>query len=372
MFPDSTRWDGETRTVIITYEEKIPEIVEIEGAVITLANAEAGSEKYAIYGGNCAFDTVADPLNASNKVYSFASTVTEKASWTYMWYSTAYKAGQRYLVEFDVMFTKDAQGDTPEKASAGICFKYATQAENYNKDHGVGITEKVPTGVWHHYALVTTIPSDYTGAEGAFGIFAEPYTKDGADHQIAMSMLLDNISVVPYSGAEADGFVGGANTTPAPEEKAEDNFDYEAATGLVFDFNGDNQDFAVPANKVFKAENGVFVFKTNHKDPQIVTDKLSVDTASCKTVLVRFKYKNNDSCDAFNIFFTTDSSAEYAEDKAVYLNYSDCYVDAEGYTWAKFDVGAHKNWKGICTGLRFDPANTSGGEYEVEKIVFVQ
>ncbi len=373
-------WDDSTKTVLITYEEEEKEIVEVPGAIITNANAEPEAEKYAIYPSSAELTIVEDDRDPSNHVYSLDATVADRASWTYLWYDTDFKAGQTYKVEFDLKVGKTVLDGDIAKASLGVCFRYATESENV-KDHGVAPTLILDNSEWNHITVIAAIPSDYVYENTTrFGIYGNPIVVDGYDHNIAIDFMLDNISCVPYDGnlaagtyinedlVTADKPQQGSNTPIATSPK---DFDYANATGIEYVFENDLLGWgAAGATPAFEGGNLVLTSPENGTDPQIAISDLKIDASEYNAVIVRFKPdavgKNT------NMFFATDENPDFSESKAVYIDIPDLVADEEGFVWVMFDFSGNSAWSGNVSKLRFDPVHAAGGVSVVDKIVVIK
>ena len=354
-------WEDSTKTVKITYEEKTNTVDKVDGAIITLANAEPETADVAVYADGAEMKVVEDARDAANHVYDLKANVTDKASWTYLWFNTNdYKPGQKYKVEYDVCVTGNVAGaDMVDKiVTVGTCFKYSTSDGENNKDHGMGgVTFEGTDGKkWAHVSLVGEIPSTYVeGSATRFGIYVNPIKVDGYDHNVAVSFQIDNLSVLPFNG----------------EETKIENIDFSKITCVVYDFKADEDLGWKPAgSKIsFDGDDMVLTADEGSTDPQITLSDLSLKAADYNAFVVRFKPDTTVGAKQTNAFFATDGEPTLGESKAIYLNLDTCYVDDDGYTWAVFKFGDNPSWSGTVTTLRFDPVHGVGGVSKIDKII---
>jgi len=258
-------WDGETRTVTIDFtvpeekpeEEEKPEVVErpeVDGAIITLADAEAGSEKYALYASGSILSVVADADKEGNNVYELKSNVTDKPSWTYIWLNTDFKAGQKYIIEFDAKVISDCFGDKVDTSCFfGNCFQYAA-GDVGNKDHALGGVNAAKSGEWVHSKVIATIPGDYVSGSAKFGVYTNPVDKSGYDYKVSLNYQIDNISVLPYTGSLPDGVV---KDDAAAADVDVSKFDYENAKGIEYNFEKDLDGWKAAGIDTAEAKDGV-------------------------------------------------------------------------------------------------------------------
>ena len=354
-------WEDSTKTVKITYEEKTNTVEKIDGAIITLANAEPETADVAVYANGAEMKVVEDARDATNHVYDLKANVTDKASWTYLWFNTNdFKAGQKYKVEYDVCVTGNvANADMADmKVFVGTCFKYSTSDGDTNKDHAMGgITFEGPDGKkWAHVSLTAEIPATYVeGSDTRFGIYANPVKVDGYAHNVAVSFQIDNLSVVPAEAATVKN----------------DDIDYANLTGIVYDFKADDALGWKPAgSKIsYDGDDMVLTANENSKDPQITITQLTIKASDYNAMVVRFKPDTTVGAKQTNAFFATDSEPSLSESKCLYVDLSTLYVDDDGYTWAVFKFGDNPSWSGTVTALRFDPVHYCGGAHKIDKII---
>ena len=351
-------WEDSTKTVKITYAT----VEKIHGAIITLANAEPETADVAVYSADAVMTVVEDERDSSNHVYNLESNVTDRASWTYFWYKTNdYKAGQKYKVEYDVCVTGNVAGAdmADKKVFVGTYFKYSTSDGENNKDHGIGgITFEKNLGNWAHVTLVAEIPENYVnGDDTRFGIYGNPIITSEYDHQIALNFQLDNVSAVPYDG------------TDKPDAPSE--IDFANLTGVVYDFKADQALGWTPTNSniSFDGEDMVVTSDEDTTDPHITANKLSIKSGDYNAVVVRFKPDTTVGAKQANAYFTTDTETSFSEDRSIYLDFTDMYVDSADYKWAVFQFGDNPLWTGTVTGIRFDPVSAAGGVHRIDKII---
>ena len=283
-------------------------------------------------------------------------------SWTYLWGETTgvMKAGQKYLISFDIMHKCAADGSVPEKSSTGICFRFADSAEDGNvKDHGIGRVELVP-GEWKHVDWIYTVPATMNETMASkFGIFANP---DDATSS-AMSFYLDDISVVPYDGSTEDGAVLDASVL----EKL-DNFSFDTSKGLAIDLSTLKMGGCTAT-----VDGGVLtmVAGEGQGDPQATLENPGIDAEKYPIIAVRFKIENlaNEKTD-FQIYFATEADPNLSEKKSVHVKYDSCKKLGD-YLVGYFTMSQCDEWTGKVTHLRFDPANSSG-TFTIAQAMFVE
>ena len=273
-------------------------------------------------------------------------------------YGRALKAGQKYLISFDIMHKCAADGSVPAKSSTGICFKFADSADDGNvKDHGIGRVELVP-GEWKHVDWIYTVPATMDESKASkVGIFANP---DDATSS-AMSFYLDDISFVPYDGTLEDGAVADASLL----EKL-DNFSFDTSKGLPIDLS---------TLKLSGCEgevtDGVLKLEATGGDPQALLSDLSLDADKYPIIAVRFKVENmaNEKTD-FQIYFATEADPKLSEKKSVHVKYDSCKKMGD-YLVAYFTMSQCDEWTGKVNMVRFDPANSSG-TFTIAQAMFVE
>lgn len=174
-----------------------------EGTLIADANAE-GEDPLCGYplvaSGAKELQIVKDPKNADNNVYYLEATVTDRKSWTYLWCDVNFKPGETYMIKYDILIEKDANGEAVATSATDACFRFADTSENDGnvKDHGIDNTSIVP-GEWTTISMAYALPKTLdTSKQMRFGIFANPISECG------VSFYVDNISVRPFVPETAD------------------------------------------------------------------------------------------------------------------------------------------------------------------------
>lgn len=101
-----------------------------------------------------------------------------------------------------------------------------------------------------------------------------------------------------------------------------------------------------------------------NNDPHIVSsDYLNKDITNAKKLMIRLK--NSTNSDMAQIYFTTNSSTVFAENKRVNFE----IVPNSEYTDYIIDMGVNSNWDGTLKRLRVDPSTSvSSGAFEIDFI----
>ncbi len=359
----TVNWVNYTREVHVwSAEVELDLTSQVEGALVNFIDAESKKLPKGITAtGVNELQFVENPTEAGDTVYYLETNVAAGTkSWTYLWGETtgAMKAGQKYLISFDIMHKCAADGSVPAKSSTGICFKFADTADDGNvKDHGIGRVELVP-GEWKHVDWIYTVPAtmDETKASKV-GIFANP---DDATTS-AMSYYLDDISFVPYDGTLDDGAVADASLL----EKL-DSFSFDTSKGLPIDLAA-----LTLGGCEGEVTDGVLKLEATGGDPQATLADLSIDAAKYPIIAVRFKVENlaNENTD-FQIYFATEADPNLSEKKSVHVKYDSCKKMGD-YLVGYFTMSQCDEWAGKVTKVRFDPANSTG-TFTIAQAMFVQ
>ena len=267
------------------------------------------------------------------------------------------KAGQKYLISFDIMHKCAADGSVPSASSTGICFKYADSAEDSNvKDHGIARVELVP-GEWKSVNYIYQVPETMLEDKASkFGIFANP---DEAT-QSAMNFYIDDISVVPYDG-DMIGFVEDAKVLDALK-----NFSFDTSKGNEIDLST-----LTIGGAEGTVEGGVLTMVATTGDPQATLSDANIDADKYPIIAVKFKKENlaNENTD-FQIYFATEADPKLSEKKSVHVKY-DAFKPFGDYMVGYFTMSACEEWTGKVITVRFDPAN-SEGTFIIGQAMFVE
>ena len=359
----TVNWVNYTREVHVwSPEVELDLTAQVEGALFNFADAEnKKTPKGVTATGVNELQFVENPTEAGDTVYFLETNVAAGTkSWTYIWSETTgvMKAGQKYLISFDIMHKCAADGSVPAKSSTGICFKYANSAEDGNvKDHGITRVELVP-GQWKSVNYIYTVPETMLEDKASkFGIFANP---DEATTS-AMSFYLDDISVIPYDGTLDDGFVEDASILEKLKE-----FSFDTSKGLEIDLESLKIGGAEAT-----VEDGVLTMVATSGDPQATLGDLSLDAAKYPIIAVKFKIEklDNENTD-FQIYFATEADPKLSEKKSVHVKYDSFQKNGE-YLVGYFTMSQCDEWSGKVTSLRFDPANSTG-TFVISQAMFVE
>ena len=375
------QWDAASRTVILTKEEKVEEVVEEkkDDNVLFVLTGEnfTGNEGYTFTGGvSIVPEVVADFEDENNKVLFLHTDYTEKQSWTYFRNNVVnLEAGKRYLISYRVSVEKDAADSDIAVGSIGLCLRYGdtnceTHADNTNgtsKDHGVYQIKNVP-GTWTQVNYIFTIPETFVASEtNGVGIFANPM------NNLPVCYYLDDVTMSVYEGPAEDG-PQTAESLKAAENMAAFNIDN--AKGVAFDFD-DSYDLKVVSasekavadgNIVMSGVDGFVDLIVGFNDLAYAADKYSA-------IAVRFKadlkgVSSHPKASAVQIYFTTDAEPNLSEGKSTTVQHSACIQDGE-WLVAYVPVATNESWKGTVTSFRIDPANDEGTVI-IDKVVLVE
>ncbi len=360
-------WVNYTREVHVWSPEVVIDLTsQVEGALINLIDAESKKQPKGITAtGVNELQFVENPTEAGDTVFYLETNVPAGTkSWTYLWGETTavMKAGQQYLISFDIMHKCAADGSVPAKSSTGICFKFADSADDGAvKDHGIGRVDLVP-GEWKHVDWLYTVPAtmDETMASKV-GIFANP---DDAT-QSAMSFYLDDVSFVPFDGNLDDGLVA----DPSLVEKMS-NMSFDVSKGIEIDLNA--LTFGGCEASINEKGAAVMVAAEGQGDPQATYANISIDAAKYPVIAILFKKENlaNENTD-FQIYFDTADGSGLSEKKSIHLTYDKFTSFNDEYDVGYFFMSLNEDWKGTVTKIRLDPANSSG-TFTIGQAMFVE
>ena len=359
----TVNWVSHTREVHVWSPEPEIDIAnQVEGALFNFADAESKRTPAGVTAtGVNELQFVENPSESGDTVFYLETNVPAgQKSWTYIWSETTgvMKAGQKYLISFDIMHKCAADGSVPAKSSTGICFKFADTADDGNvKDHGITRVDLVP-GQWKSVNYLYTVPATMDETKASkFGIFANP---DDAT-QSAMSFYLDDISVVPYEGTLEDGFVEDASILEKLKE-----FSFDTSKGLPIDLEA-----LVIGGATGEVNDGVLTIIAEGGDPQATLANISIDAAKYPIIAVKCKIENlaNENTD-FQIYFATEADSKLSEKKSVHVKY-DAFQKVGDYMVGYFTMTQCDEWSGNVTNIRLDPAN-SAGTFTIAQAMFVE
>lgn len=359
----TVNWVNYTREVHVwSPEAELDLAAQVEGALFNFADAESKKTPKGVTAtGVNELQFVENPTEAGDTVFYLETNVAAGTkSWTYLWSETTgvMKAGQQYLISFDIMHKCAADGSVPAKSSTGICFKFADSAEDGNvKDHGITRVELVP-GEWKSVNYIYQVPETMLEDKASkFGIFANP---DDAT-QSAMSFYIDDISVVPYDGDMGNGFVEDPKVLDALK-----NFSFDTSKGKEIDLSA-----LTIGGAEGSVEGGVLTIVATSGDPQATLSDANIDAAKYPIIAVKFKIEElkNENTD-FQIYFATEADNKLSEKKSVHVKY-DSFKPFGDYMVGYFNMADCDEWAGKVTSVRFDPAN-SEGKFVIGQAMFVE
>ncbi len=353
-------WDAATRTVVLT-SPVVPTVELPEGTILYLTG-ENYSDEVGVWGeNNVGITVVENPDKEGDKVLYLETNVTEKQAWNYLWYPCEYVPGQRYLITYSARPANDAFGNPIVQASFGTCVR------TNGADKGVG-SHVAEGGAWKNIAVIHTIPEDIDLAKDMrFGIFASPVEVAGYDHNLAWSFYVDNISVVPYDGAEEDGIKDASVFMGPTGAGVPTGFDIDSAAGVEVDLS------KLSSTKGSYVKDKGFVFEAAEEDadPLVIINGLNLDASKYCAVAVEFKKVSAAKAYTSQAFFTTTSSDSVSEEKSVRQLYSDAAPVADGFMVSYYDFSENAEWKGTVNMIRFDPGD-GAGEWIVTKIKVIE
>ena len=359
----TVNWVNYTREVHVwSPEVEIDLSTQVEGALFNFADAESKRVPAGVTATSAdEILFVENPTQAGDTVFYLESNVAPGTkSWNYIWSETTgkMKAGQKYLISFDIMHKCAADGSVPAKSSTGICFKFADSAEDSNvKDHGITRVDLVP-GEWKNVNYIYQVPETMLEDKASkFGIFANP---DEAT-QSAMNFYIDDISVVPYDGDMGNGFV----EDPAVLDSLK-NFSFDTSKGKEIDLST-----LTIGGAEGTVEGGVLTMVSTSGDPQATLSDANIDADKYPIIALKFKKENlaNENTD-FQIYFATEADPKLSEKKSVHVKY-DAFKPFGDYMVGYFTMSACEEWSGKVITVRFDPAN-SEGTFIIGQAMFVE
>ncbi len=118
-----------------------------------------------------------------------------------------------------------------------------------------------------------------------------------------------------------------------------------------------------PMNHIdnWQIANDAVTFNICGVDPYLICEGVNVD--ACRYPYITIAYATNDLADQAQMFYMTDSSMTYTNDKSLTFNISNSH---DKYTY-KFDLSDNPSWKNIVTLLRLDPAHYPA-QYEKDHV----
>ncbi len=344
-------WEADTRTVLITTpaveeeKEDAPSSVKLTGEngnTIGILADPANNKDNGFYG-NMNLEVVADPDDANNNVFKVSANKAG-GQYSYIWNKMEFKAGEKYLVEFDARIVSLYDGTEVDEARVDCCMHYA------KKDHGFG-GGVVSSSSWTHISVSCTIPEDYTYTAGddAFGIYGDP--KEGQ----SITYLLDNITVAPITD-ELQQML--SDKAKAEAEAAATK--YKVVSTITFE---NQEDWTV--GKIDNvAFNGSVTGTSQTGDPTL-NKKTPVGINIDNVVAIRIKAKIPTGT-SMEIFFSTETNRTFAESKK--FTVASAGNEVADYIIKTTDNG---NWNGMLYGLRVDPVTSAGLDFEVVSVEFL-
>lgn len=354
------QWDAATRTVVLT-KPAAPAVELPEGTILYLTG-ENYSDEVGVWGENNVGITVVDnPDKEGDKVLYLETQVQDKQVWNYLWYSCEYVPGQSYLITYSARPANDAFGNPVVQSSFGTCVR------TNGADKGVG-SHAAEGGAWKNIAVIYTIPEDIDLAKDMrFGIFASPAEVAGYDHNLAWSFYVDNISVVPYDGAEEDGIKDASLFMGPTGAGVPTGFNIDTAAGLEVDLS------KLFSTKGSYVKDTGFVFEAAEEDADslVIINGLNLDASKYCAVAVEFKKVSAAKAYTSQAFFTTNSSDTVSEEKSARQLYSDAAPAADGFMVSYYDFSENAEWNGTVNMIRFDPGD-GAGNWIVTKIKVIE
>ena len=327
--------------------------------------------EYAHSTGAPELQVVSDPEDSTNEVYYLKSEIYNKTSWTYFWIPGNFKAGERYIVDFDIYFDTDVFGNeiVDATASAGVCFRYGDFADNESgeaSDHGKTIDGKtsnisIVPKTWTHATYIYEMPYTLNPDEKMlFGVFANPVVASGYDYSLPVNFYIDNVSVERYEGKLGNGLLP---------------FSIDHAKGIILDMDADdgNFDFEMCSHEFKDGELIVTAIGEEQEDPRIYYSFASaLDCDDYSKIAIKFKAEGVESGkDHVAVYYITEDDMYFSQSKCVISAYKSLSVDEDGYYIALLDMGSNSSWNGNLKKIRIDPGN-GNGVYTVDKVVVIK
>ena len=151
--------------------------------------------------------------------------------------------------------------------------------------------------------------------------------------------------------------VDGARSRPSPLVP-------RVAEAIAFDFDQGLEGW-IAASQIedLRVENGTLTGHATGGDPYLHRVRLKVNGDRCPAVRVRARATSGQG---IALFWVTEDSPEWAENKAIHLG----FTPGPGFREHLFDVGKHPLWSGkTITGIRLDPIEGgSGGDFEIDYV----
>ena len=132
-----------------------------------------------------------------------------------------------------------------------------------------------------------------------------------------------------------------------------------------FDRMGDCEGFTFQNNAGYVYD-GSFNVKVTGYDNAVKNMNLDIDLSPYSKVVVRIRYKTDAGIANPQIYFQTKSMPEMTEKASVKIFSQTNDTKGEFFEFT-FDLSQHDDWKGVLTGIRFDPFHGMG-EYSIDYI----
>ena len=119
----------------------------------------------------------------------------------------------------------------------------------------------------------------------------------------------------------------------------------------------------------WSVNNGILFDDPKNTDPHIKSPDIFVDASVLKYVKLRIASNALDNNGA--IYFKTNSSNSYSEDKKITFTVSNCSLCSNApFKNYSINLGTHPKWNGKITGIRVDPANAGKTGTNTDSIGF--
>jgi hypothetical protein len=186
------------------------------------------------------------------------------------------------------------------------------------------------------------------------GSYIEPHAEYGFEYLDAVRRVF-----APQAGPHVDMAPADVGLGP-----------YDVPRGVLrtawdFQADGDTQGWrgAMQIGE-FRAQGGMLRFTATGTDPALNSPPIEVDSADYATVVVRMQAEQDDQG---QLFWATTSSRVSGQSSISFK----VIGDGKPHEY-RIDVGSHRRWRGVVTGLRLDPGAKPGNRFQIDSIGLVR
>ncbi len=165
-------------------------------------------------------------------------------------------------------------------------------------------------------------------------------------------------NLLGYAYTESNGVLNITAATPQENQTTFAN-QWEFLTGS--DFDGWKAEGTAVLDSI---EDGFVVFYSEGRDPKM-TIETDFNASDYSKIEIGVKNSANLASMRSQIYFKTESSNEYSEDKSFVFYFSNATV-RDGIAKITLNCSSKTNWSGTITGLRFDPFDNGNGGTSIE------